>query len=61
MTSVVNILTVASAALLCARLYLSGLHRRYPAFFLYLIFFTLQNGAFAFLGPLAAHTRRSGS
>ena len=51
MTSVVNILTVASAALLCARLCYSGLHRRYPAFFLYLIFFTMQNGAFAFLGP----------
>jgi hypothetical protein len=42
-SSVINGLIVAGAAILSARLYFSGLHRRYRAFFLFLIFFALQN------------------
>jgi len=44
-SSVLNALVVASTALLTARLYFSGLHRRYRAFFLLLIFSTLQSVA----------------
>ena len=50
MDGVINILTVAAAALLSVRLYFSGLHRRYRAFFLFLIFFALQSSAPAVLG-----------
>ena len=45
-SSAINILIVAGAALLSARLYFSGLNRRYRAFFLFMVFFTLQNTAF---------------
>ena len=46
-SSVINVLIVVGTALLSASLYFSGLHRRYRAFFLFLIFFTLQNVALA--------------
>jgi len=51
MASVINILTVVGTALLSVRLYSSHLHLRYRAFFLFLIFFTLQNVALAVIGP----------
>jgi hypothetical protein len=50
-SSVINVSIVAGAALLSARLHFSGLHRRYRAFFLFLIFFTLQNVALAVFAP----------
>jgi hypothetical protein len=49
MLSVIDILIVGASAALSARLYFSGLHRRYRAFFLFLIFFTLQNVPLAIL------------
>jgi hypothetical protein len=49
--SVINVLIVAATALLSARLYFSGLYRRYRAFFLFLIFGTLQNAALALISP----------
>jgi len=51
MVSVINLLIVAGAVLLSARLYYLGLYRRYRAFFSFLIFFILGNGLFVILGP----------
>lgn len=51
MAGVINFSIVVGAVLLSGRLYLSGLHRRYRAFFLFLIFFTLQSVVYALLGP----------
>jgi hypothetical protein len=45
-SSAINISIVAGAALLSAHLYRSGLHRRYRAFSLFMMFFTLQNTVF---------------
>jgi len=50
-SSVINVVIVAGTALLSARLYFSGLHRRYRAFFLFLIFSTLQNMAVTVFAP----------
>jgi hypothetical protein len=50
MSNAINVLIVAGAALLSARLCFSGLHRRYRAFFLFLVFFTLQNAVLAVVG-----------
>lgn len=50
-SSVINILIVVASALLSARLYFSGLHRRYRAFFLFLVFFTAIDIPFAILSP----------
>jgi hypothetical protein len=50
MSSVINALIVVAAALLSGRIYFSGLHRRYRAFFNFLIFFALQNLALTILG-----------
>jgi len=41
---ILRLLVVGGTGLLGVRLYVSGLHRRYQAFFYYLIFSTLQNG-----------------
>ena len=51
MLSIINLLVVAGAVLLSARLYYSGLHRRYRAFFFFLIYFIVANGVFVILGP----------
>ncbi len=47
---ILNAAIMLGAGLLCARLCLSGLHRRYQAFFVFLIFFALQNLAVAVAG-----------
>jgi hypothetical protein len=49
--NVIDLLVAGGAALLSARLYSSGLHRRYRAFFLFTIFFALQNAACGVLDP----------
>jgi hypothetical protein len=51
MSSVINIVIAVGSASLTARLYFSGLHRRYRAFFLYMAFFTLQSAALLALAP----------
>jgi hypothetical protein len=51
MASVLNALIAVGSALLSARLYFSGLHRRYRAFFLFMIFSALQSGVVAVLNP----------
>jgi hypothetical protein len=54
MSTVINVLVAGGAALLSARLFFSGLHRRYRAFFLFTIFFTLENGSLGVLNPAGA-------
>lgn len=49
--NVIDLLVAAGAAHLSVRLYSSGLHRRYRAFFRFLIFFALQNAACGVLNP----------
>ena len=51
MSTFINVLVAGGAALLSARLYFSGLHRRYRAFFLFTIFFALQSGFLGVLNP----------
>jgi hypothetical protein len=41
---IINLVILAGTALLGVRLLTSGLHRRYRAFFWYLVFYTLQTG-----------------
>lgn len=48
---VLRLLVVAGTGLLGVRLYVCGLHRRYQAFFCYLIFATLQNSVLLFVNP----------
>jgi len=50
MSGVIDALIAGGAALLSTRLYSSGLHRRYPAFFLFMVFFALQNVTLVVLG-----------
>lgn len=50
MSGVIDALIAGGAVLLGTRLYSSGLHRRYPAFFLFMIFFALQNATVVVLG-----------
>ncbi|HXM40747.1 MAG TPA: hypothetical protein VN924_05815 [Bryobacteraceae bacterium] len=50
MSGIIEILIVVGTALLSVRLYVSGLYRRYRAFFLFLIFSALQNIAVAIVG-----------
>jgi hypothetical protein len=49
-SSIIDLAIGAGAALLIVRLYFSGLHRRYQAFFYFLVFFILQNGVLGILG-----------
>ena len=49
MANVIDYLVVAAGVVLSARLYFSGLSRRYQAFFFFLIFFTLQTSVLALL------------
>jgi hypothetical protein len=51
MDGILSWLIVASTAILSLRLYFVGLHRRYRAFFFYLIFSTLTGGILALLVP----------
>jgi hypothetical protein len=51
MASVLNALIAVGSVSLSARLYFLGLHRRYRAFFLFLIFSALQSGVAASLNP----------
>jgi hypothetical protein len=48
---ILRLLVVVGTALLAARLYTSGLQRRYRVFFYYLIFATLQSGLLYFINP----------
>jgi|SRR5580658_502186 hypothetical protein len=51
MARILNLLIVAGTAILSARLFVAGLHRRYRVFFLYLIFATLHVGVLACIKP----------
>lgn len=51
MGRIFDLLIVAGTAVLCVRLLVSGLYRRYRAFFAYLVFATLSNGVLAIPRP----------
>jgi len=51
MVGLLNLIAVAGTAILSVRLFLSGLYRRYWAFFLYLIFATLREGFVSGINP----------
>lgn len=50
-TLVLNVLILAGTVLLCARIYQSGLFKRYRSFFYFLVFYTLQTGLMMTLDP----------
>jgi len=54
MAGILNLVTVALAAILSIRLFVSGLYRRYRAFFCYLVFYALREGV---LGSLDTSNR----
>ncbi|MGA2135701.1 MAG: hypothetical protein ABSH50_25700 [Bryobacteraceae bacterium] len=51
MAGILNLVVVAGIIMLSVRLTLSGLHRRYRAFFIYLIFAALQEGVLGSINP----------
>jgi hypothetical protein len=58
MAGTINVLIVVGATLLSARLYFLGLHRRYPAFVLFLMFFGMQSAVLTVLSRTSGAYQR---